>query len=462
MSLIALVVLVGRRPAGATHVQDIGDLLRPPPFRKLRAEESCDYLRGLPRESLGSDALKFWPLGDFAWSCVGGSLRLRVEWSEAPELGEADEDGTVFLHRTMTHVGLGLGDLYRGFLELVIADADGRLGGPSPVDANRLDIHQGFLEVAGVLGDARVLGRVGRQELAFGRGRLVDVREGPNVRQSFEAIRIDGGSPGLRATAFVGQPVETRLEPFDDLPSTGEWLWGFYSVLESERLGELNFYYLGYRDPRAVYQAGEAEEVRHSVGFRFHLVEGGFDTDIEAVAQFGTFGSQDILAWTLASNSGYRLASLPTAPRLGLSLNVASGDSDPGDDVLETFNALFPRGNYFGQLVLVGPANFFDIHPFVTFELANEVLLSIDWEMFWRFSTADAVYQVNRRILRPAEGSDARFVAHIVSASLDWQVHRNLGLFFTYGQVFDGQFIADTGAVEGTTRLFESSIVLIF
>ncbi len=33
-------------------------------------------------------------------------------------------------------------------------------------------------------------------------------------------------------------------------------------------------------------------------------------------------------------------------PRLGLSIDVASGDRNPHDNKLETFNPLFPNGNY--------------------------------------------------------------------------------------------------------------------
>ena len=32
--------------------------------------------------------------------------------------------------------------------------------------------------------------RVGRQELEYGSGRLIDVREGPNVRLSFDGFKV--------------------------------------------------------------------------------------------------------------------------------------------------------------------------------------------------------------------------------------------------------------------------------
>ena len=40
---------------------------------------------------------------------------------------------------------------------------------------------------------------------------------------------------------------------------------------------------------------------------------------------------------------------------------VASGDNDPRARTLNTFNALFPKGAYFGEIGLIGPANLLDV-----------------------------------------------------------------------------------------------------
>jgi hypothetical protein len=43
--------------------------------------------------------------------------------------------------------------------------------------------------------------------MEFGVGRLIDVREGPNIRQSWDGGRALGESPDLRLDAFVTKPV---------------------------------------------------------------------------------------------------------------------------------------------------------------------------------------------------------------------------------------------------------------
>lgn len=63
------------------------------------------------------------------------------------------------------------------------------------------------------------------------------------------------------------------------------------------------------------------------------------------------------ISWTLASQTGFTFASLPWQPRIALSTNIASGDTDPDDADLGTFNPLYPRGNYFSEDAVLGPRN---------------------------------------------------------------------------------------------------------
>jgi hypothetical protein len=48
-------------------------------------------------------------------------------------------------------------------------------------------------------------------------------------------------------------------------------------------------------------------------------------------------------------------------PRLGLSIDVASGDRNPHDDKLETFNPLFPNGHYLADYT--GYPNLIHVKP---------------------------------------------------------------------------------------------------
>ncbi|MFP3813878.1 alginate export family protein, partial [Bacillus sp. SIMBA_005] len=78
---------------------------------------------------------------------------------------------------------------------------------PSPVDENRLDPSNLFVEWSRASEAAGRIGlRTGIQELRMGSARLIDVRDGTNVRRSFEAVRgyMERGS--WRVDAFAAAP----------------------------------------------------------------------------------------------------------------------------------------------------------------------------------------------------------------------------------------------------------------
>jgi hypothetical protein len=51
------------------------------------------------------------------------------------------------------------------------------------------------------------------------------------------------------------------------------------------------------------------------------------------------------------------------SPDVTVRFNVVSGDRNPRDNHLGTFNALFPKGKYFGELSPVGPTNIVSLNP---------------------------------------------------------------------------------------------------
>ncbi len=65
------------------------------------------------------------------------------------------------------------------------------------------------------------------------------------------------------------------------------------------------------------------------------------DWDIEAMNQTGRIGSDDIEAWALGSLVGRTMTEVMWSPRLGIQVDAASGNKNPGDNQHNTFNPLF-------------------------------------------------------------------------------------------------------------------------
>jgi len=84
---------------------------------------------------------------------------------------------------------LHYGKHVRSFVELKSGLNSYRIGGPRPIDERNWISRVLFIEVG--TGDERnwIKFRAGRHEMEYGSGRLIDVREGPNVRLSFDGSR---------------------------------------------------------------------------------------------------------------------------------------------------------------------------------------------------------------------------------------------------------------------------------
>lgn len=378
---------------------------------------------------------------------VGGDLRVRYEHTGNPRYGLQREDRWgVLMQRASVFADLRLGEHWRGYAKLSSSTTNGRRAGPTPVDENRLDPTNLFVEwQSGAEDQDRVGMRVGIQELQFGSGRVIDAREGPNVRRSFEAVRAYATAGAWRVDAFSAAPRQNLAGSFDDVQSPTQALRGIYAT-RSGGVTSWDLYALHYEDSVARYVQGEAHERRWSVGARLFGASKAWDWNWEAAVQGGRFGDAGIRAWSLATDTGYTFEGVAGRPRLALLLAAASGDKDPGDNRLGTLNAFYPRGNYFGDEATLGPRNFFNIHPALGMRIAPGVQLNASLDFFWRHSTRDGVYAPNGSLLRPSGDSRARYVATIASLGATWTMARGWSstAVIAYGQ--PGAFLRESGA----------------
>jgi hypothetical protein len=398
-------------------------------------------------------------LGERISLSLGGEGRWRHELTDNPDLGASRQDrGGAWLQRSVGFADLGLDAHWRVFAQLSAAREAGRAEGPSPVDENRLEWQNAFLEWHDDIGAARLMLRAGEQELRFGSARLIDVREGPNVRRRFVGTRAQVRWGDARLDVFYLRPRIERPGRFDDPLSDVQRLRGGYATWQLATTG-LDLYALDFRDRAVRFVQGRGDERRWTLGARAFGQRHGWDWNWEAALQGGRFGSSTIRAWTLASDTGYTFAQRRGQPRLGLMAAVASGDGDAGDDRLGTFNPLYPRGNYFGEDATLGPRNFVHLQPTLRWAPGARITLSASLNRFWRQRATDGVYRPNGAILRAPEGSRTRHVADVTSASLAWTPAPRWTLTHTLAYLRPGTFLRETGPAQPigfveTTLLF--------
>jgi hypothetical protein len=421
-------------------------------IKLLREDEDWSFLADPAQRQDFWDPLKYIRLraGQNDWfMTISGEAREVWEQIGNDNWGQSPFWNGYLNQRYMLAFDIHYGKHIRTFVELKSGLNSFRYGGPRPIDEKKLDFQAGFLELGAASGSNSISLRVGRQELEYGSGRLIDVREGPNVRLSFDGFMVKSKVSAWQIDGFAVRPDLDKPGFFDNAPNHAVGFWGVYATRLLPHKNSLEVYYLGLDRKQATFERGTAEEVRHSLGARFSrplaTEKAGWDFDYEALWQFGTFGSANIEAWTAASETGYRIPTIPLKPRFSAKADISSGDN-PNSKTLGTFNPLFPKGNYFGVLATTGPGpiNFIDIHPRVETALPHDVSVSFDWIVQWRENVNDGVYAVPGFLIRAADGSRARFVGDRPGTEVRWQVNRHLWLQADYGIFYAGRFLKET------------------
>lgn len=342
------------------------------------------------------DGLKYialWATDPKSYISLGATLRERFEVNDAAGFGTGKTPrDSYLLQRLQIHADVHFNENWRAFVQLEDDRAFDKTS-ISPVDQDRLDLRLAFVEYVNTFAGGTLKARAGRQDFAFDLQRFVSSRDGPNVRQSFDALWADWETGDWRFIGFVSRPVQYfDVRPFDD---TSNDRFRF-STLRIERKvfgdDELSGYYSLYERSAAKYLDASGDEQRHVFDLRFAGKKSGFDWDLEAMGQVGQVGTTDIRAWALGARTGYTMASLPWQPRLGLQFDAGSGDHHAGDGALGTFNPLFPNGYYFTLAGYASYANILHLKPSITVSPIDRLKIMAAIGLQWRETTADAIY----------------------------------------------------------------------
>ncbi|WBU31941.1 alginate export family protein [Rhodopseudomonas palustris] len=390
-ALLASVALIAF--AGLARAAD--DAPARPAIQSNRWAEDWSVLADPKLQTEPFDSLKYVPLwvsDPKSYVSFGASLRERFEFNDAPAFGTGgNARDSYVIQRLQVHADVHFDANWRAFVQLEDDRAFDKLN-VTLVDQDRVDLRLAFLEYTKQFSGGLLKARVGRQDFAFDLQRFVSSRDGPNVRQSFDAVWADWETGTWRFIGFVSRPVQYFDDrPFDDR-SSDQFR---FSTLRIERkvLGdnELSAYYSLYERAGARYLDATGDERRHIFDIRFAGKQGPLDWDLEAMGQTGQVGTSTARAWAVGARTGY---TLPTTwqPRLGLQFDAASGDDRPNDGVVGTFNPLFPNGYYFTLAGFTGYANLVHLKPSITVSPANRLKLMAAVGLQWRATTADAIY----------------------------------------------------------------------
>ena len=397
------------------------------------ADEDWSFLADRTQRRDWLDPIKYVPLfGGRSYLTFGGEARIRPEGFHLR--AAPGEDGVIdnyvfqrYLFAADWHIGRRL----RLYGELQSGVIDGKLDSPRPTDQNVADVHQAFVEFRTLRERERQLRlTVGRQEMTIGSSRLISASQGLNVKRSFDGVVVKYDRGAWHFEGGSARLVAVTGGAFDDSSTWDQAFWGGSLarsgfVLKTATGG---LYYLGVERDDSLYSQGRGHEVRHTLGGKFAGRWRALEFSYDVIGQWGEFADAPARAWAVATEHATRVRSWPLRPRFSVRFNSATGDRDPSDPRLESFNPLFPGSSYSGLVGLLGPTNLTDATPGVQFLLPHRVVLVVENAFYIRSSTGDGLYNIALRPLPFPRDNPERYVGTNPAfvAVWNWTTHLSL------------------------------------
>jgi hypothetical protein len=283
--------------------------------------------------------------------------------------------------------------------------------------------------------------------MMFGSNRLVDIREGPNIRQSFDGARIWVKLGEAHIDAFWTRPVVNKEGWFDDTADRAQQFYGAYLTTPVAIINGLSIdtYFLGLDRKNAVLDAGVANEQRYTIGSRLFGTSGPIDYNFEFIYQFGRFGDRPISAFAVFSDTGFTIASAWGKPRIAMKADVVSGGNSRGTGTLGPFYPLFPKNNYFNEASIQTAMNYMDVYPYVQIQPRSNLAFMAGIDILWRQNIHDSFYQPPGVPVVAGNANNKRFLGAALNLQAEWQVTPNLNINAAFVHFFSDGFLRAAG-----------------
>jgi hypothetical protein len=377
-----------------------------------------------------------------AWLSLGAEYRGRAEASHGMPL----DDG-FYLNRIRVDADVKMAPWARVFVQAQDAHVLWANASPAP-GTDAFDLRQGYLELART-GARGVSLRAGRQELVYGDARLVGNGEWGNTAMSFDAVKVAAYRPGIRVEGFAASVVRTQPGRFDTpTPDTR-----FYGVVGSITLPggdrRVEPYVFAKRSRTELDEFGRlGDGMVYTSGVRTTgKLPGRLDYNVEAALQRGHRAGDGIAAWAGHYSLGWLVDDRSRMrPRVTVQINHASGDANPHDGRLQTFDVLYTGNHgYYDGTDQVGWRNMREAG--IGFEFAPAPRWTV-WSNLHRLSlatTQDAMYDAGggKGQFTPAATSGDVGTAFDVHARYEWS--KRFAIEAGTGALMAGDFLKQSG-----------------
>lgn len=322
------------------------------------------------------------------------NFRGRVPGLRGPNpsgLGLTNNDDTFFLTRIRLFADYRLTENLRVYGEYLYADSGGETFNNRPIEENRGEMQNLFLDAK--LTD-NLTARVGRQELLYGSQRLISPLDWANTRRTFEGVRGLYTGDDWNLDGFFVHPVnrnaatESKIDDADE----NQDFYGAYATRKGLDIGVVDMYYLGFDNKTADF-------TYHTIGSRVSgKTDGGLLYETEGGVQFGdNTGGSSHSATFFTAGLGRQLAIGDWKPTLWMWYDTASGEEDfanvgRGDDGFDHLNPLAHK--YLGLMDLFGRRNIEDFNMQLIAPVLGKKVKMLLWYHYLRLNEQTTPYDV--------------------------------------------------------------------
>lgn len=378
-----------------------------------------------------------------SWLSFSGEYRVRAEGYTGGSYTPGNDQGYL-----LSRLQLNM-DIRFPWVRLYAQAQDSRvLGNDSIPDASpyqdRFDLHQGFLELGNT--DTGHLGiRAGRQELSFADQRIIGPANWSNTPRAFDAVRADINYGHFRVDAFAASVVNPVDGSFDR-SAPGNNLYGLYGTISKILSGAtIEPYFLWHVASGLRTEAGApAHRDTKTISIRVARKAGNrIDYEAHLLRQFGSIGSDPVSAYAMNFDLGYTWSNAALKPRVFFDYAFASGDKNPTDDKINTFDQIYPSNHLlYGLVDLFGWKNLRDEKFGFDTKPLKKLTLATAFHNYNLASARDALYSLSgNAVARDPAGTNGTHIGQEWEAYGTYTVTRFLASGIGYGHLFPGEFI---------------------
>jgi len=376
--------------------------------------------------------------------------RLRGEYRENFDFNASRKDnGNLIFQRLKLNARAVSGDKYEVFLE----GMDLQVGSyhiKKTDQADDFDLHQAYLRMNGLAGLPLDV-KIGRQELKYGKGRLVWAAVWSNRINHFDEAVLHYKAKNFYADLFSGLRVGYDDNNFNR-PNTHEMLNGLYMGYQSDKKSPLvEAYFLSNLDTDSLHNLE-----RLTAGLRIQAtILQGIVCDLEVPYQFGKDATRDVRAYAIHFDAG-RSFDLPWNPKVNLTYNLATGDKNPGDNKTNTFIPLYQSTHEpYGVMDFFRWQNMQEAAAEITLSPHKKWKIIPATNFFWLENNLDSWYDSSGKKLRTdTTGNAGLYVGQEASLLVKYDLNDNIKLESGYAHFFSGPYVKDTGPNDDADWLY--------